>query len=159
MSRPIRWDSGAAHVPKFLGVGQATAIRGNGDAAGTNANPAFVPPEFTYTRHWVFPGTVASALPGPQRSSVDDYSDPGRIVGFTFPFSPDNPRRAWTYFGGTTTFLGVPSNAGVTTAVEGLRVNRCGSIVGTQVLTTGLRTGLLWTKSLTCDTFPDTNAP
>jgi probable HAF family extracellular repeat protein len=140
--RALRWAPNAGAAAVILGVGQATVIRNNGDAAGTNQL-------FTTTLRWPFSGGVVS-LPGPQVSAVEDISENGRIVGHTYRASPINPHRPWTNYNGSTLWLPVP-NTGHTDAVDGLRVNRCGTIVGTQTFTTGSRVGLRWDRSFTCD--------
>jgi probable HAF family extracellular repeat protein len=140
--RALRWQLTSGNVATDMGTGgMATNVRANGDAAGMAAT-------FMNTRLWTAAG-VESQLNGPQVSQIEDVSEPGRVVGFTFANSPESPGRPWTLFGISTTFLPIPDPA-LTDAVEGLRVNACGTIVGIQRLTTGAKRGLIWTR-MTCD--------
>jgi hypothetical protein len=140
----LRWAPWAGNQAEELsGIGTTgTAVASDGTALG-NADG------FTTTRRWPV-GGLAVALEGPQNSSPDDISITGRIVGFTYRFSPLKPHQPWTHRNGVTTFLPVP-NAANTDNVLNLRVNSCGSIIGQQVFTTGNWVGgVLWTR-IQCD--------
>ena len=139
--------SGALHALRWPAVGGATAtplagimamtIRDNGDAVGVGA-------AFQNVTVWPLAGG-AYVLPVTGSNYADDVSSLGRVVGRTWGQLPWRP---WTSVGGATTTLPLP-NAQVISELGDLRVNRCGSIVGTHIRGSE-RTGLLWTK-LMCD--------
>ena len=136
----LRWRRGALN-PTMLGAGMALAIRSNGDIVGVGSDqqtPVM----------WTAAG-VLSQLPVPAQSLPEDISSQGRIVGRTLNTATVNPHQPWTYLSGSPAWLPLPNLAN-TFVIRNLRVNRCGSIVGTQILTNGTSVGLLWTK-LTCD--------
>jgi hypothetical protein len=81
-------------------------------------------------------------------SNIDDLSDNGRLVGWTYRYNPI-PHRPWTVINGGTTWLPVPDPM-LSHAVQNLRVNACGSIVATQVTNNGEQRGLLYSK-IFCD--------
>lgn len=143
----LRWRvdglTGAFTVAVLPGaVATGRAVNPGGTVVGTSDG-------FTTTKLWTLGGGVQS-FPGPQAAEPEDYSSQGRVVGYTYRHSTINPHRPWTVYQGSTTWLPIP-NAAITDNVSGLRVNACGSIVGTQVFTDGSQQGLIWTKSLTCD--------
>ena len=141
--RALRWAPWAGSAAEVLEErATAQAIRSNGAAIGPAGG-------FTVTKFWPLAGTGGYPLPGPQQSSPDDVSRHGRLVGYTYRYASVNPHRPWTHFDGATVWLPVP-DAAFNDSVEGLRVNSCGTIIGTQYLTTGTQRGLLWSKPL-CD--------
>ena len=118
------------------------AVSPSGTVVGTSDG-------FSTTKLWPLSGGVLP-FPGPQNAEPEDFSSRGRVVGYTYRHSPINPHRPWTTIDGSTTWLPVP-NAALTDNVAGLRVNACGSIVGTQIFTNGSQQGLIWRRALTCD--------
>jgi hypothetical protein len=136
----LRWRRGAL-FPTILGAGMAFAIRGNGDVVGVGS-------DLQTPVMWPAAGGVLQ-LSAPQQSYPEDISSNGRIVGRTLNTASVNPHQPWTYMNGSATWLPLPNLAN-TYVLRNLRVNRCGSIIGTQILDDGTSVGLLWTK-LTCD--------
>jgi hypothetical protein len=131
----LRWNP--AGVATVLVGDEAMAIAENGDAIGAADG-------FATTRRWTLAGQY-SPLAGPQASNPSDISVPGRIVGWTYAYASINPHRPWTVFNGATTWLPVPNAASVQNVVD-LRVNACGTIIGTRIDNSGAMTGLMWSK-------------
>jgi hypothetical protein len=139
----LRWAPGAGSAASILpgSMGEAVAIRGNGDAFGRINS---------YTlRIWPLAG-VPYSVAGPALGLPDDISPLGRLTGTTSRFAPVNPGRAFTIVGGTTTWLPVP-NAATTAFTWTVEVNSCGSIAGMQMFSNGSVGGVLWTRSFACD--------
>jgi hypothetical protein len=138
----VRWAPDAGNAAVVLATrAEAAAIRENGSAVGAAQSPWLY---IDAPWGWTLAGQ-SGALAAPQNSHVDDVSNPDRVVGATRPYAPVNPGRPWTTFAGETLWLPVPDER-ETARVDGLRVNACGSIVGTQHRANGTRVGLLWTK-------------
>jgi hypothetical protein len=132
-------------------VAKAYVVGADGFAVGRTESGA--------TWGWSLTGTAGDLSAFPHESYPDDLSGPRRFVGHRHPFyGPlDYRGRPFTYFAGTLTLLPTPPPPpDLQSYVEDLRVNACGSIIGTQrfadVVTPSAvpPVGLLWTKSR-CD--------
>ena len=144
-------------------LGEADAIANTGRTAGPGEGGVpeicTVPTTTTPSRCVAITATSAPRVPAP--TSVEDLADTARIVGVG-SFGTDHPNKPWTAQAGTVTWLPVPADNGntISDVFSHLRVNTCGSIVGTQDLqfmvgsTRVLETqGFLWTKP-SCDPAP-----
>jgi hypothetical protein len=148
----VRWEPGPGNQVVVLEkLGRARAVRANGVSVGTTVGTlgAYIDTPWA----WGFPGGSAP-LAAPLASEVDDASNTGRVVGYTFVYAGVNPKRPWTVFDGATEWLPVPDER-ETDRVTDLRVNACGSIVARQAYANGTVRGLLWTR-FKCDLLPPT---
>ena len=136
----LRWTPGSPSVATSLGTGQAIRIRNNGDAIGTIGAPPS-------PRLWTLAGQVYP-LPGPSPSSVEDFADSGRVVGYAGTL-----QQPWTVYQGTTTSLPWTAAPGSFPPIP-TGVNDCGTIVGQQSFSDNRDSGLVWSKSA-CDPVSD----
>jgi hypothetical protein len=147
-SDAVRWKPGATSVEVIGKLARANAVRSNGSAVAVGTTVGTLNAYLDTPWAWSLPAQ-SGPLTAPQQSEVTDVSNSARVVGYAAFYATVSPGRPWTTFDGGTTWLPVP-NERETDRVVDLRVNACGSIVGTQRLVGGGRVGLLWTK-FQCD--------
>jgi len=160
----LRWSAVAGRPAMvMLPLAEADAIAGSGRTAGPGAGgvPTIctVPTTTVPSRCVAVTATSAPSVPAP--TTVDDLAATARIAGVGY-LGTEHPFKPWTAYAGTVTWLPVPADNGntISDVFSHLRVNTCGSIVGTQDLkfTAGNNTvietqGFLWTKA-GCDPAP-----
>ena len=153
----LRWSSVAGRPPlvAFAGSGAVDAIENNGVSAGESAAQNVFGPAALFM--WSAPTTstpsTTSTLAAPSPSHLDDVSNRARVVGDA-TLGSSIPGGAWTLFRGALTTLPFPAPSGsASAAFSNLHVNDCGSIVGTELVTSTFQgstviefNGFLWTK-------------
>ncbi len=154
----IRWSAVDGRPPlAILGpLSEADAIADTGRTAGPGAGG----PDICTVPTTTTPASCV-AVAGPAATHVGDLAATGRSVGDALR-GTEHPFKPWTSYAGTLTWLPVPADNGntISDVYSNLRVNTCGSVVGSQALefkagnvTVIAFNGFLWTKP-SCDPAP-----